>query len=165
MTHHVKPVPDGYHTATPALVVDDAARALEFYAKAFGAKERMRSHGPGGKIIHAEFQIGDSVVMLTDEMPEMGSRSPKHVDGSPGGIWLYVPDVDAVYRAATGAGAKSLIAPMDMFWGDRHARVRDPFGHEWSIATHTEDVPPAELEKRAKEFAMQMSQRASQKPG
>jgi PhnB protein len=165
MTHHVKPVPDGYHTATPALVVDDAARALEFYAKAFGAKERMRSHGPGGKIIHAEFQIGDSVVMLTDEMPEMGSRSPKHFDGSPGGIWLYVPDVDAVYQAATGAGAKSLIAPMDMFWGDRHARVRDPFGHEWSIATHTEDVPPAELEKRAKDFAMQMSQRASQKPG
>jgi PhnB protein len=165
MTHHVKPVPDGYHTATPALVVEDAASALEFYSKAFGAKERMRSSGLGGKITHAEFQIGDSRFMLSDEVPEMGSRSPKHFDGSPGGVWLYVPDVDATYLAATTAGAKSLSPPMDMFWGDRHARVRDPFGHEWSIATHKEDVPPAEMEKRAAEFYAQIMKRGPAKPG
>ncbi len=156
MSHHVRPVPDGYHTATPSLIVEDASKALEFYAKAFGAKERMRSAGPGGKIAHAEFQIGDSIFMLADEIPQMASRSPKHFDGSPGGVWLYVPDVDAIYAAATAAGAKSISAPMDMFWGDRHARIRDPFGHEWSIATHKEDVPPAELENRAKEFYAQM---------
>ncbi len=157
MTHHVKPVPDGYHTATPALIVDDAVKALEFYSKAFGATERMRSAGPGGKLTHAEFIIGDSTFMLADEIPEMGSRSPKHFDGSPGGVWLYVADVDATYQAATAAGAKSLSPPMDMFWGDRHARVRDPFGHEWSIATHIEDVSPADLEKRAKEFYERMA--------
>jgi PhnB protein len=161
MTHHVKPVPDGYHTATPVLIVENSEEALKFYAKAFGAKERMRSAGPDGKITHAEFQIGDSTFMISDEMPAMGSRSPKHFDGSAGGIWLYVPEVDATYTAATGAGAKSLIPPTDMFWGDRHARIRDPFGHEWSMATHIEDVPPAEMEQRAKAFYEQMAKRAS----
>ncbi|MGP8072671.1 MAG: VOC family protein [Thermoplasmata archaeon] len=161
MTHHVKPIPDGYHTATPALIVDDAVKALEFYSKAFRATERMRSAGlGGGKITHAEFQIGDSIFMLADEIPEMGSRSPKHFEGSPGGVWLYVPDVDATYGAAMAAGARSLSAPMDMFWGDRHARIRDPFGHEWSIATHTEDVAPAELQNRANAFYAQMTKRA-----
>jgi PhnB protein len=124
----------------------------------------MRAGGPGGKITHAEFQIGDSRFMLSDEMPEMGSRSPKHFDGSPGGVWLYVPDVDATYGAAVAAGAMSLRAPMDMFWGDRHARVRDPFGHEWSIATHTEDIPPAELESRRKAFYEEMMKRGPRKP-
>jgi PhnB protein len=164
MTHHVKPVPEGYHTATPVLIVDDAGRALEFYSKALGAKERMRTVGPGGKVAHAEFQIGDSVFMLADEMPEMGSRSPKHFGGSPGGVWLYVPDVDATYRQATGAGATSISAPTDMFWGDRHARIRDPFGHEWSMASHTEDVTPPEMERRAKEFYAQMANRPPRKP-
>jgi PhnB protein len=163
MTHHVKPVPDGYHTATPALIVDDAARALEFYSKALGAKERNRSSGPDGKIMHAEFQVGDSIFMLADEFPGMGSRSPKSLGGSSGGVWLYVPDVDATYRQATQAGATSLSAPTDMFWGDRHARIRDPFGHEWSIASHVEDVPVAEMEKRAKEFYTQMAKPANRK--
>jgi len=156
MTHRVKPIPEGYHTATPALIVDDGDRAMEFYTKAFGAKERMRSKGVGGKITHAEFQLGDSIFMLADEMPEMGSRSPKTLGGSAAGVFLYVPDTDALYSRAIAAGATSLSAPMDMFWGDRHARIRDPFGHEWSIATHKEDVPPAEMEKRAKEFYAQM---------
>ncbi|MCI4372439.1 MAG: VOC family protein [Thermoplasmata archaeon] len=164
MTHHVKPVPNGYHTATPALIVDDAAKALEFYSKALGAKERMRSAGPGGKIIHAEFQIGDSLFMIADAMPEMGSHSPKHFGGSPAGIWLYVPDVNASYQQAIGAGATSIVAPTDMFWGDRHARIRDPFGHEWSIASRIEEVSPAEAERRGKEFMAQMAQAANQKP-
>jgi PhnB protein len=160
MTPPVKPVPDGYHTATPVLIVDDGAGALAFYTQAFGARERMRSSaGPAGKVTHAEFQIGDSVFMLSDEMPEMGSRSPKHWGGSAGSVWLYVPDVDAVYRKATAAGAVSISAPTTMFWGDRHARVRDPFGHEWSIASHVEDVSPAEMEKRAKAFYAQMAAR------
>ena len=155
MPHHVKPVPDGYRTATASLTVHDGQRALEFYAKAFGAKERMRSNGPGGKIMHAEFEIGDSVLFLSDEFPDMGNRSPKSLGGTVGGVWLYVPDADALYKRALAAGATSLMAPTDMFWGDRTSRVRDPFGHEWSISTHTEDVPPAEMEKRAKEFYAQ----------
>lgn len=152
MTHHVKPVPEGYHTATPVLVVDDGPRALDFYVQGFGAKERMRSTGPGGKIQHAEFELGDSVFMLSDELPDMSSRSPKSLGASVGGCFLYVPDTDSFYHRAIAAGATSLSAPADMFWGDRHARIRDPFGHEWSIATHLEDVPPAELEKRARAF-------------
>lgn len=157
MTHHVKPVPEGYHTATPALTVDDGARALEFYTKGLGAKERMRSLGMGGKITHAEFLLGDSVFMLSDEIPDMGSKSPKTLGGCSTSIFLYVPDTDAVYRQAIAAGATSLSPPTDMFWGDRHARIRDPFGHEWSIATHQEDIPMEEMEKRAKAFYAQMS--------
>jgi PhnB protein len=165
MTHHVKAVPEGYHTATPVLIVDDGAAALEFYAKAFGAKERMRTNAPGGKVAHAEFQIGDSVFMLADAMPEMGSRSPKQLGGSTGGVWLYVPDVDAVFQRASAAGATSIMAPMDMFWGDRHARIRDPFGHEWSVASHIVDLSPAEIEKRGKEFYAQMASRGPTPPG
>jgi PhnB protein len=159
MSHPVKPIPDGYHTATPVLIVDDAALALAFYAKAFGAVERMRSAGPGGKVAHAEFQIGDSVFMLADAMPAIGSRSPSDAGTSSGSVWLYLLDVDAAYLQATGAGAVSISPPMDMFWGDRHARIRDPFGHEWSIATHIEDVSPPEVEKRAKEFYAQTAAR------
>jgi PhnB protein len=159
MTHHVKPVPEGYHTATPALTVDNTALALEFYAKALGAKERNRSSGPDGKIMHAEFQVGDSVFMISDEFPGMGSRSPKSLGGISGSVWLYVPDVDALYRQATAAGATSVMPPADMFWGDRHARIRDPFGHEWSIATHKEDLSHAEMEKRGREFYSQMANR------
>lgn len=157
MSPAVKPVPDGYHTATPVLIVDDGAKALAFYARALGATERMRSLGPDGKISHAEFQIGDSVFMLSDEAPGMGARSPKSLGGSSGGIWLYVTDVDALHRRAVAAGASSLMAPEDMFWGDRHARIRDPFGHEWSIASHQVDVDPAELPRRAKEFYEKMA--------
>jgi PhnB protein len=157
MTHHVKPVPDGYHTATPVLIVDDGARALEFYSKALGAKENMRSSEPGGKIMHAEFQLGDSRFMLTDEFPNMGGRSPKSLGGTSAAIFLYVADTDAVYHQAVAAGATSIAPPTDMFWGDRHARIRDPFGHEWSIATHKEDLTPEETQKRAKEFYAQMA--------
>jgi PhnB protein len=164
MSPHVKPVPDGYHTATPALTVDNATKALEFYSKALGAKERNRSAGPDGKIMHAEFQVGDSIFMLSDEFPGMSSRSPKSLGGSTGGIWLYVADVDAAYRQATAAGATSVSPPEDMFWGDRHARIRDPFGHEWSIATHREDVPMPEMEKRAKAYYAKMANRSERKP-
>jgi PhnB protein len=163
MTHHVKPIPEGFHTATPVLVVDDGVRALEFYVKGLGAQERMRSAGPGGKIQHAEFVLGDSIFMLSDEMPDMGSHSPKALGGSTGGIFLYVPDTDAVYHRAIAAGATSLSPPTDMFWGDRHARIRDPFGHEWSIATHTEDVPREEIDKRAKAFYAQASRNPTDK--
>ncbi|MCI4352164.1 MAG: VOC family protein [Thermoplasmata archaeon] len=164
MAPPVKPIPDGYHTATPALIVDNAPRALEFYAKALGGREKMRSAGPGGKIMHAEFQVGDSMFMLADEFPDMGPRSPKTLGGTASAIWLYVPDVDAAYRRAVAAGATSLSAPTDMFWGDRHARIRDPFGHEWSLATHREDPTPEEIEKRSKEFYAQMSKPAARKP-
>jgi PhnB protein len=159
MSPPVKPVPDGYHTATPALTVDDGARALEFYEKAFSAKKREGVSSFDGKILHAEFSVGDSIFMLSDEFPAMGNRSPKSLGGSTGGVWLYVPDVDKTYRQAIEAGAVSVSEPTDMFWGDRHARVRDPFGHEWSIATHREDVSPAEMEKRAKQFYSAMSRR------
>lgn len=152
MTSPVKPVPEGYHTATPVLLVDDGAKALDFYVRGLGAKERMRSTGPNGKVTHAEFQLGDSIIMLSDEDASMGGRGPKKLGGVPGGIWLYVRDVDQLHRQAVAAGATTMMAPEDMFWGDRHARIKDPFGHEWSIATHREDVSPAELEKRAREF-------------
>jgi len=164
MTHHVKPVPEGYHTATPALTVDDGVRALEFYAKAFSSTKRGGVSSFDGKIMHAEFQVGDSIFMLSDEFPAMGNRSPKSLGGSPASVWLYVKDVDATYRQAIEAGATSISPPTDMFWGDRHARIRDPFGYEWSIATHREDVPPAEMEKRAKEFYAQMTTRSNRRP-
>ncbi len=164
MTHHVKPVPEGYHTVTASLTVHDGARALEFYTKALGAKERLKSLGPGGKIMHAELEIGDSVVFLSDEFPEMGNRSPKTLGGTAGGIWLYVPDTDAMFKKAVAAGATAINEPVDMFWGDRTSRIRDPFGHEWSISTHTEDVPPAELEARAKAFYAQSAGETRRRP-
>jgi PhnB protein len=163
MTPRAKPVPDGYHTATTVLTVDHGARALEFYSKAFSAKKRDGVSSFDGKIMHAEFQIGDSIFMLSDEFPAMGNRSPKSLGGTAGSVWLYVPDVDATYRQAIASGASSISEPVDMFWGDRHARVRDPFGHEWSIATHLEDVPPQEMERRAKEFYARMGGRPPRK--
>jgi PhnB protein len=159
VAHQIKAVPEGYHTATPVLTVDDGIRALEFYVLAFGATKRGGVSAFGGKVMHAEFQIGDSVFMLSDEFPAMGNRSPKSLGGSAGGIWLYVPDVDESYRRAVGAGATSIAPPADMFWGDRFATVRDPFGHVWSMASHREDVSPAEMERRSKEFYAQMSSR------
>ena len=156
MASHVKAIPEGYHTATPVLTVDQGVKALEFYVKAFSAKKRFGSSSPDGKLLHAEFQIGDSVFMLSDEFPRMGNKSPKTLGGASGGVWLYVSDVDATFKQAVAAGATVLQAPVDMFWGDRFASVHDPFGHVWSIATHREDVPPAELEKRAKAFYAQV---------
>jgi PhnB protein len=144
----VKAIPEGYHTVTPYLIVNGAARALDFYRKAFGAKEQVRMPGPDGKVMHAEIQIGDSKVMLADEFPQMGAKSPQSIGGTPVGICLYVAKVDAVYEQAVAAGAKVERPLQDQFYGDRSGTVIDPFGHKWTIATHIEDVTPAEMEKR-----------------
>ena len=149
MTNKVKPIPEGYHTATPYLIVKDAARAIEFYKKAFGATELMRMPGTGGKIGHAEIKIGDSPIMLADEVPGMGFRSPESLGGSPISILLYVEDVDVVFSEALAAGAKVQRPVADEFYGDRTGGVTDPFGHVWYIATHKEDVSPEEMTKRA----------------
>jgi len=151
MTNQVQPIPKGYHTVTPYLVVNDAKRAMDYYRRAFGARETMHMDGPGGKISHAELKIGDSVIMLSDEMPGVSCRAPSSLGGSTAGVFLYVDNVDAVFNQAVAAGAKSDAAPTDMFWGDRFGRLTDPFGHRWSLATHKEDVAPAEIAKRAKE--------------
>jgi PhnB protein len=144
-----KPIPEGYHTATPYLIIKNAARAIDFYKKAFGATERMRMADPTGKVMHAEIQIGDSRIMIADEFPEMGARSPESLGGSPVSIFLYVEDVDALAKQATSAGAKVLMPVQDQFWGDRYGKLTDPFGHVWDIATHKEDVAPEEMHKRA----------------
>ncbi len=147
----VKPIPDGYPRVTPYLVMDGAAAAIEFYEKVLGARERMRMDAPGGRIGHAELELGDSLIMLADEFPDMDIRGPKTFGGSPVTISLYVEDVDAVFDAALAAGATSLRPLEDQFYGDRIGQFEDPFGHRWSVATHVEDVPPEELEKRAAE--------------
>jgi PhnB protein len=144
----VKPVPDGYHTATPYLYIKDAARALEFYKRAFGATELMRLAGPGGRIGHAEIKIGDSPIMLADEFPEMGVRGPQSLGGSSVGILLYVEDVDAAADRAVAAGAKVMRPVKDQFYGDRSGTFVDPFGHHWTLATHKEDLSVEEVQKR-----------------
>ncbi|HWC03038.1 MAG TPA: VOC family protein [Methylomirabilota bacterium] len=149
----VKPVPHGYHSVTPYLIVDGAAKALDFYGRVFGATERMRMPGPGGKVGHAEIGIGDSVIMLADEHPEMGARGPRAFGGSPVSIMLYVADVDATVKTAVAAGAKLLRAVEDKFYGDRSGSIEDPFGHHWHVSTHTEDVPPEEMARRAAAMA------------
>jgi PhnB protein len=159
MPKEVRPIPEGYHSITPYLVVKDAARALDFYRRAFGAKEVMRMDGPGGKITHAELRIGDSMIMVADEMPG-GSRSPQSLGGSTVGIFLYVDQVDSIFNQAVSAGAKVEMPVADMFWGDRYGKLIDPFGHSWSIATHKEDVAPEEMAKRAKQAMAKMAQQA-----
>jgi PhnB protein len=145
----VNPVPDGYHTVTPYIIVNAGAKALEFYARAFGAVERLRIDGPGGKIGHAEIMIGNSYVMLADEHPEVEALSPTTVGGTPVTLHLYVEDVDTVVARAVAAGA-TLIRPVaDQFYGDRVGGIRDPFGHRWFIATHKEDLSNEELQRRA----------------
>jgi PhnB protein len=144
-----KPIPKGYHTATPYLIVKDAAKAIEFYKKAFGAAETTRMTQPDGRIGHAEIKIGDSPILLADEFPEMGARSPQSLGGSPVSILLYVKDVDALTSQAITAGAKVVRPVKDQFYGDRSGSLEDPFGHQWHIATHVEDVPPEEMKKRA----------------
>jgi PhnB protein len=148
----VKPIPDGYPQITPYLIVDGAEAAIEFYGKVFGAQERMRMGAPGDKIGHAELQIGSSLIMLADEHPDFGQLSPKTVGGSPVTVSAYVDDVDAVFAAAVEAGATSLRPVEDQFYGDRTGQFEDPFGHKWSVATHVEDVPPDEMERRAAQF-------------
>jgi PhnB protein len=154
----VKPIPDGYRTVTPYLVVNNAAAAIEFYKKAFGAKEIMRMNTPQGKVGHAELKIGDSMIMLGDEMPGSGMSSPQSLGGSPVGIFLYVENVDTAFKQAESAGAKVAMPLANMFWGDRYGKLTDPFGHAWSLATHVEDVAPAEMDKRMKAEMAKMAQ-------
>ena len=146
MSDTVAPIPQGFHTVTRHLVIAGCADAIAFYRKAFGADERFRMPGPEGKCMHAEIQIGDSIIMLADEFPEMGSQSPKTLGGTPVALHVYVDDVDAVFEQAVGAGAAPLMPPADMFWGDRYARVGDPFGHTWALATHIADLTPEEIQ-------------------
>ena len=151
MPSKVQPIPKGYHSVTPFLVVDDGAKAIDFYQRAFGAKEIMRMATPSGKVSHAELQIGDSMIMLSEEMPGTGNKSPRSLGGSPVGIFLYLENVDPVFNQAKSAGAKVEMPLEDMFWGDRYGKLVDPFGHSWSLATHKEDVSPQEMKKRAEQ--------------
>ena len=146
----VNAIPDGYYSLTPYLVISGAAEAIEFYKKAFGATEVMRMPGPEGKIGHAEIKIGDSHIFLADEHPEQGHVGPKTVGGTPVGIMIYIEDVDARFAAAIAGGATGKRPPEDQFYGDRMAAITDPFGHNWMIATHIEDVSPEEMERRLK---------------
>lgn len=145
----VKPIPEGHHTITPHLVVKDAAKAIDFYKKAFGAEEIFRMPGPDGKsVMHAELRLGTSIFFLADEFPEYGCVGPATLKGSPVTVHLYVNDADKSFAQATAAGATVAMPLTNMFWGDRYGKVIDPFGHHWSIATHIEDVPPQEIAKR-----------------
>jgi PhnB protein len=152
-----KPIPEGYHTLTPYIAVDNAAEAIEFYKRAFGAKERVRMPAPDGTIGHAELEIGDSLVMLSDPFPQASTRPPKELGGTSASVFMYVEDVDAVVKTAVEAGANVEMEVADQFWGDRFGTVSDPFGHVWSIATHVEDVPPEEMAERAKAAMAAMS--------
>jgi PhnB protein len=147
-----KPIPDDYPQITPYLCVDRAAEAIEFYSQVFGATERMRMGGPGGKVGHAELQLGAGVLMLSDEFPDRGIRGPRTIGGSPVTLSVYVEDVDAVYDRAVAAGATGLRPVEDQFYGDRTGQFEDPFGHRWSVATHVEDVPPDEMAQRVAEL-------------
>jgi PhnB protein len=152
----IKPIPEGYRTATPYLIVKGAAEAIDFYKRAFGATELLRMADPQGRIAHAEVRIGDSVIMLADEHPAMGHRGPRSLGGSSVSILLYLADVDAVFERAVRAGAKAQRPVADQFYGDRAGTLEDPFGHVWTVATHIEDVSPEELQRRAAK-AMQAS--------
>ena len=162
MAGKVSAIPPGYSTVTPYLVVSNCANAIDFYKQAFGATEVVRMEGPPGKIAHAEIKIGNSMIMLGDEMPGWGNPSPTSLGGSPVSIFLYVEDVDSVHNQAVQAGAKSTMAPADQFWGDRFAKLTDPFGHLWGVATHIEDVAPEEMKRRSQEAMAKMSQAAAQ---
>jgi PhnB protein len=153
------PIPEGFHTVTPHLIFDEAAQAIEWYKKALGADEKSRSLGPDGKVIHAELQVGNSRIMLNDAM--QGGRSPKSYGGSPISLWVYVPDCDTLFNRAVKAGAQVPPGPMgqiaDQFWGDRCGSFTDPYGYQWTIATHKEDLTRAEMDKRAETFFKQFT--------
>jgi PhnB protein len=144
----VAPIPTGYYTLTPYLVCRGAAKAIEFYTKAFDAREKLRMSTPDGGVAHAELRIGNSIVMLGDEMPAMGATAPETLGGTATGIFIYTKDVDKAFAKAIAAGAKADQPPTDMFWGDRYAKLTDPFGHKWSMATRIEDLSPKEMAKR-----------------
>jgi PhnB protein len=149
----VKPIPDGYHSVTPYLVVQGAAKALEFYKRAFNATETVRMDGPNGRIMHAEFTIGDSVIMIADEMPEMGAKAPGSLGGTPVSLVVYVDNVDTFAATAVNAGLKVVRPLENQFYGDRMGTYSDPFGHTWHLATHVEDVTPEEMDRRAADMA------------
>jgi PhnB protein len=159
----VKPIPEGYRSVTPYLVVKDCARAIDYYKKAFGAVEKMRMDGPEGKISHAELRIGDSMIMLSDEMPGSGMRAPQAANAPAVAIFLYVENVDKVFQQATSAGGKTEMPLADMPWGDRYGKLTDPFGHAWALATHKEDVSPQEMARRTKESMAKAAQAAHAK--
>jgi PhnB protein len=165
MAVQVNPIPSGYHTVTPYLTLNDCARALDFYKKAFGAQVLVRMDGPPGKIGHAEIKIGDSMIMLADEMAGGGTRAPQSLGGTTTAIFLYVNDVDSSFKQAVDAGAKAEMPPTDMFWGDRFGKLTDPFGHSWAMATHKEDVAPEEMRKRAEREMAKMSQQQAKTAG
>jgi PhnB protein len=151
----VNPIPEGYHSVTPYLIVKGAANAIEFYKKALGATEIMRFEGPGGALGHAEIRIGNSPVMLADEYPDMGFRSPQTLGGAGVSLMVYVEQVDAVFQRAIAAGAKELRAVQNQFYGDRSGTLQDPFGHVWTISTHVEDIAPDEMQRRSQEMVKQ----------
>ena len=152
MSANVKPIPDGYNTVIPYLIIKGASEALEFYKKAFGATERMRMPGPGGKIMHAELEMGDSVIMLADEFPEMNAVSPVTLKGTAVGLHLYVEDVDKIFAQAVAAGATVERPLTNQFYGDRSGSVIDPFGHRWYLTSHVEDVSEEEMKRRMEEM-------------
>jgi PhnB protein len=154
-------IPEGYHSVTPYLIIKDAAKAIDFYKRAFGATELMRMPTPEGRIGHAEIRIGDSAIMLADEYPEMGHRSPQSLGGTGVSLMVYVERVDETFKKAIAAGATEVQPLKDQFYGDRSGTLQDPFGHVWTIATHTEDVEPAEMQRRMKQFS-EKQQKATQ---
>jgi PhnB protein len=156
----VKAVPEGYHSITPYMTVRDAARAIDFYKRAFGAVEKGAMKGPNGRVMHAELRIGDSIFMLADEFPEFNSLSPQSTGGAGMGLHIYTEDVDSAFDRAVKAGATVEMPVSDMFWGDRYGKLADPFGHKWSIGTHKQDVTMAEMEEAQKEFMRNMPKSA-----
>jgi uncharacterized glyoxalase superfamily protein PhnB len=161
MADKVKPVPEGMHTITPHLVVRNATKALEFYQKAFGAEVKDVHHTPDGKVMHAELKIGDSKLMLADEFPEMGSKAPETLGGSPVVLNIYVKDVDTLFNRAVAAGAKVTMPLQNQFWGDRYGQVTDPFGHQWALGSRVENVAPEEMERRGKAIFAEMAKKAA----
>ena len=160
----VKRIPDGFHTVTPSICVRNASGAIEFYKQALGATELSRMKSPDGRVMHAELRIGDSVIFLSDEYPEMGkTRSPQTLGGTTGALHIYVEDVDSAFRQAVDAGGQPQMPVTDMFWGDRYGTFMDPFGQVWGLATHKEELSPQEIDRRAQDFFSQMSKQPAQK--
>jgi PhnB protein len=153
----VKKIPEGFHSITPALIVKNGDAAIEFCKKGFGAQERRRMNSPDGRVAHAELMLGNSLFMLSDEYPEMNCNSPKSIGGSSVSMYVYVEDVDSIFDRAVSAGAKALDPVKNQFWGDRHGRLEDPFGHVWSIATHKKDLSEYEMKSAAEAAFSQMT--------